>query len=340
MADFRRLHVELKAEGMFKPSLLHVLYRVVEVVGFFVLGFWLLSHKKYYWASVGCVGMGCGRAGWLQHEGGHGSLTGNFSLDRYLQEAIYAFGSGMSASWWRRAHNRHHAAPQHEGRDVDLDTLPLVAFNIASFSTMGWNLEHVRKSIVGRFWFRSQALLFTPLICLLVVLFWQLYLHPRHSIRTGNWREVSYLGIRWSFLISLLMGLGLSSSQVIYFYVASTGLSAAYIFTNFAVSHTHLPTVSSDAHSQPWLAYAADHTMNCSPHVLTNWWMAFLNFQIEHHLFPQMPQFRHPLIAGRVKSLFEAHGKEYKVAGYWRALGMTLANLHDVGREVCEGMLG
>ena len=34
----------------------------------------------------------------------------------------------MSGSWWRNQHNKHHAMPQKIGHDVDLNTLPLVAF--------------------------------------------------------------------------------------------------------------------------------------------------------------------------------------------------------------------
>ena len=35
----------------------------------------------------------------------------------------------MSASYWRNQHNKHHATPQKLNHDVDLDTLPLVAFH-------------------------------------------------------------------------------------------------------------------------------------------------------------------------------------------------------------------
>lgn len=35
----------------------------------------------------------------------------------------------MSSSWWSSQHNRHHAMPQRLKHDVDLDTLPLIAFN-------------------------------------------------------------------------------------------------------------------------------------------------------------------------------------------------------------------
>ena len=45
------------------------------------------------------------------------------------------------------------------------------------------------------------------------------------------------------------------------------------------------------------------HTTNIKPGSLgwVNWFMSYLNFQIEHHLFPGMPQFRHPAVSPRVK---------------------------------------
>ena len=49
-------------------------------------------------------------------------------MDRTLQVVLYGVGCGMSGSWWRNQHNKHHAMPQKIGHDVDLNTLPLVAF--------------------------------------------------------------------------------------------------------------------------------------------------------------------------------------------------------------------
>ena len=49
-------------------------------------------------------------------------------MDRTLQIVLYGVGCGMSGSWWRNQHNKHHAMPQKIGHDVDLNTLPLVAF--------------------------------------------------------------------------------------------------------------------------------------------------------------------------------------------------------------------
>ena len=61
--------------------------------------------------------------------------------------------------------------------------------------------------------------------------------------------------------------------------------------------------------------------------------MAYLNFQIEHHLFPSMPQYNHPKICHRVRALFEKHGVEYDVRPYWECIRVTYANLWAVGHH-------
>jgi fatty acid desaturase len=40
------------------------------------------------------------------------------------------------------------------------------------------------------------------------------------------------------------------------------------------------------------------------PGKVVSWWMAYLNFQIEHHLFPSMPQVCLSLAPDRRSSLF------------------------------------
>merc|ERR1711924_223464 len=84
-------------------------------------------------------------------------------------------------------------------------------------------------------------------------------------------------------------------------YAAYVAIGSTYIFTNFAVSHTHKDVIPKDKNIS-WALYSANHTTNCTPGYMCNWWMAYLNFQIEHHLFPAMPQFNHPKICHRVKA--------------------------------------
>merc|ERR1711908_63740 len=113
-------------------------------------------------------------------------------------------------------------------------------------------------------------------------------------------------------------------------YTVHVAIGASYIFINFAVSHTHRDVVPANKHIS-WTLYSANHTTNCTPSWWCNWWMAYLNFQIEHHLFPAMPQYRHPQICHRVKALFDKHGVEYDVRPYTTCMAATFQNLWDVG---------
>lgn len=63
--------------------------------------------------------------------------------------------------------------PQKLGYDVDLDTLPLVAFTEKVCKKMG---------LPQKLWVRAQAFLFPLVTTSLVALGWQIYLHPRSPL--------------------------------------------------------------------------------------------------------------------------------------------------------------
>lgn len=326
--DFAALRAEIEAEGLLKPSMVEVTRRLLELVVMHAVGAYLVlacgGGPLALLAGVLVLGIVQGRCGWLMHEGGHYSLTGRIPLDRAMQVFLYGFGCGMSAAWWRVQHNKHHATPQKLQHDVDLDTLPLVAFNARI-------AERVRSPLL-KTWLRYQSILFIPVSCLLVALGWQFFLHPRHMVRTRRYGELASVSLR---LVAFFGGLchGLPWGQAVLLYLAYVAVGAAYIFTNFALSHTHMAVSEADEHLH-WIEYAAKHTTNITsgPFGFTDWWMAYLNFQIEHHLFASMPQFRHPLIRNRVKALFARNNLPYHEKGYFEALWVTLNNLHDVGQ--------
>ena len=337
-ADYATLRKQFEEEGMFEPSVSECVYRVSEVIALHVAGAYLFMTQDSLlgkMAGLLVLGIAQGRCGWLMHEGGHYSMSGNIGVDRALQIAIYGIGCGMSGAWWRNQHNKHHATPQKLQHDVDLDTLPLVAFNEA---VIGKARNPVLKA-----WLRAQAVLFIPVSCLLVALGWQFYLHPRHIHRNMTTKryqakgakqraawEAASLALRYVLLFGVVFR-NLTWGQAWASYLVYDLFGAAYIFTNFSLSHTHLPVTKPDEYLH-WVEYAASHTTNIAiENPFVTWFMANLNFQIEHHLFPSMPQFRHPQISPRVKALFEKHGLEYDARGYFSCLGDTLMNLHNVG---------
>jgi acyl-CoA 6-desaturase (Delta-6 desaturase) len=99
LEDFQKFTKELEAEGFFKPSIPHVIYRIVEILFLYIAGVYMIRNNLMI---LGIISMAIaqGRCGWLMHEGGHYSMLGklkNFiSLDckcycsNYIQSILQA----------------------------------------------------------------------------------------------------------------------------------------------------------------------------------------------------------------------------------------------------------
>jgi len=203
--------------------------------------------------------------------------------------------------------------PQRLQHDVDLETLPLIAFN----------KNVVKKPKDGKgFFVQNQSVLFVLVDCFLVSLFWKLYLHPRYAFKKGRYSDLFFMAVHYYLAFKtggpLLYAMGMWFTSV-------------YIFVNFALSHTHLPVTEEPLH---WVEYSLSHTVDIQPSWWCDWWMCYLNYQIEHHLFPTMPQFRHVKVRDRVIKLAEKHNIPYYCMTYWDAMKKTLGNLAHVSHEL------
>jgi len=236
----------------------------------------------------------------------------------------------MSQSWWRNHHNRHHSAPQRLDQDVDLKTLPLVAFT-----------EKIATKKLGlsmKWWIRLQAIMFPLITTTLVGLSWQFIIQPRHSIRTKKYGELAFMTLKyalWTYFVTFQHGLAVAAGL----FMVHSWFCWNFMFLHFALNHTHLGTVAAGDDSVDWVRYGVQYTMNIAPGPfgVVNWIMMYLNFQVEHHLFPAIPQFRLQYCSHRVKALCEKHGLPYQCRSYFEAFYDTFSNLHKVGEDVFLG---
>jgi fatty acid desaturase len=324
--DFAAMVKRLHAEGWYDMSLAHTVYRCAEIFAMHAVGIYLLLCTSWYFTALLIIGIVQGRCGWYMHEGGHLSITGNIKTDMLMHEFFYGVGCGMSGAWWRIQHNKHHAMPQKLKGDPDLDTLPFIAFNKLCY-------DGAPKSAFAKKWVPLQAFLFAPVSCSLVTLSWQYFLHPRHIFRRKLHREALFIALRHVAIVLMALYAGATFWQSVGTYLIYNSIGGTYIFVNFAVSHTHLDVAAPNAEVH-WLEFASVHTLNCTPHWFTNWWMSYLNFQIEHHLFPSMPQYKFAALYPQVQALFKANDLHYDSRGYFESLDATFRNLHAVGVAV------
>lgn len=357
--DFREMRTTLVNNGCFDADLLHVYFRLMEITFYFGLGAFLAAYNVY--ASLLSFIVFKTRCGWVQHEAGHLSLTGIKKIDHFIQTVTMGFGGGVSSSVWNSMHNKHHATPQKIKHDIDLDTTPAVAFFKTAFEE---NTNGPKSAkYMNRLWMRFQAWSFLPVVNgLFVHLFWTYYLHPRKVLGLGmggggtktktnttslsnvKILEATCMALSHFCIPAIFYSYGGHSLITSYFLLMICNFwNFVYLFGHFSLSHTFTDVIPENKNLL-WFEYGIRHSVNISTKSqLIGWIMGYLNFQIEHHLFPSMPQYKNAMAAPYVRRFCEKwHNSigdgdlKYKEISYFQAWLRMFSNLNEVGKHYYE----
>jgi fatty acid desaturase len=261
------------------------------------------------WTHVSFVG----------HDAGHRQIF----RGRRANDAVGLFHAGLvglSYGWWVGKHSRHHANPNHELGDPDLD-IPILAFTAGQGRT---------KQGFPRWTTKYQAFLFFPLLLLEgISLHW--------SSVDAVWRGATKLRrLEKSLLVAHTVGylaavfLVLSPGKALVFIAVHQGLWGFYMGCSFAPNHKGMPTPSDD---EEW-DFLRKQVLT-SRNVRGGRWvdhaLGGLNYQIEHHLFPSMPRPNLRRAQPLVQAFCAARGIAYHQSGLLRSYGDVLRHLHAVG---------
>jgi fatty acid desaturase len=227
---------------------------------------------------------------------------------------------GVSFDWWVGKHNRHHSNPNHEDLDPDISITAL------AFTADQATSKHGLVRLVARY----QAWLFFPLLLLEAG---HLHLASAKAVVQGRGRTDAVEGL---LLVAHLLGylaalwLVLSPWQALAFIVVQQGLFGLYLGCAFAPNHKGMPTLT-EADALDFLRRQVVTSRNVAGSRLVDFLLGGLNYQIEHHLFPNMPRpnLRHaqPL----VRAFCQQHGLPYSEASLVGSYAEAVRHLHAVG---------
>jgi len=355
LEDFARFRKSLEDRGFFTPSYSHITYRILELFAIYLFAIYTMQYSIA--ASIVLLGLFSGRCGWVQHEGGHNSLTGNIKTDKILQNVFIGFGLLADGTMWNSMHYKHHATTQKIGYDMDLDTAPFVLFYPSNLDVSKQIRErfdvskgdiHSSPSIQGgpnlfleksaKIWLKYQVYTFLPITSgIFVSLFWLLYLHPRKIIRDKNTMQgLIVLGGHLSRLLLFMKMGNMTIYGALWCHFFSIWVSGVYLFGQFSLSHTFMPVVK-ESENPNWVRYSLEHTVDIEPdNFAVSWIMGHLNNQVVHHLFPCMPQYRGPEVSKELVVFCKKWDLQYNIVTYGEAWRKMFANLRRVGDEVYE----
>ena len=224
---------------------------------------------------------------------------------------------GVSPTWWIDKHNRHHSNPNQLLLDPDT-FIPVLAFT---------EEQALSKRGFYRLVVRYQTWLYYPMLLLQGL-----------GVRLASYQYLLHNRAKYARLEPLLMAVSLAIFAALPIYLLGVWhgllfmlvhqfLYGLYQASVFAPNHKGMPILDEDT-QMDFLRRQVVTARNIKPHPVTDFLYGGLNYQIEHHLFPNMPRNRLNRARTFVKDFCESHGVPYYETGVLRSQWEILSDLH------------
>jgi fatty acid desaturase len=256
----------------------------------------------------------------LMHDSGHRAVFASVRNNDILGYASAAL-LGMVFDNWKTRHNMHHAHPNQEDLDPDME-IPFIA-------TSGETLT--RKTGLQRWLLRFQAYYYFPLGS--VVSFSNRLGTVSYFLRNRSlgeaWKLALYAGGILLLFASPFLVFSLEKAIFVFLLVhLSTGV---YLANCFAPNHKGMPVVV-PGETFSFLEQQVITSRNVRGGFLTDVLLVGLNHQVEHHLFPYTPRNKLGRLQPYVRAACREAGIPYTEVGLVETNRILLGELHAVGR--------
>jgi len=286
-----------------------------------VTGFVLLGASWFQLLIAGGLGILFTQVAFLSHEAAHRQILSSGPANDRLARLLGNGVVGMSYSWWSSKHTRHHANPNRVGRDpdIEIDTISFLDEDAAT-------ARGLRRAIT-----RRQGWLFFPLLAFEGINLHRLalvHLLGRKPVK-GRWAELGLIAARFAVFVVpvfLLLPLGMAFA----FLGVQLAVFGIYMGASFAPNHKGMPVIDRTA-KLDFFSKQVRTSRNITGGWWATWLMGGLNYQVEHHLFPNMPRPHLARAREIVREQCATLDVPYVETSLWRSYAIVIAYLNRVG---------
>jgi fatty acid desaturase len=294
---------------------------ILIAIGGEITGFILLRNTWYELLIAAGMGIIFTQLSFLAHETGHKQVFASGRANEIAGRTIANLFVGISYSWWMKKHSRHHANPNILGKDPDIER------DVVSFI----ETDAARSRGLYAWFTRRQGSLLFPMLILE-----GLNLHI-HAFRTvfgrdkvdKRWLEMSMVVPRIGLYfagIFLVMPLGMAFA----FIGVQLAVFGVYMGASFAVNHVGMPILPHDS-KVDFLRRQVITARNIRGNTVMDSFMGGLNYQIEHHLFPNMPRPNLKRAQVIAREYCAANSIAYTETSLTGAYGIVVRHLNKIG---------
>lgn len=287
---------------------------VVCIVAYVVL----VALAGVWWLAIPLavlLGLALAAAGFnIQHDGGHGAYSSRRWVNKLAAHTLDLLG-GSSYVWARKHNSIHHSYTNVAGHDDDINVgllgrlspqqqrlkfhrfQHLYLWFLYGFLPMKWHLfDDFRDVVTGR-------------------------IGGHRFPRPRGWDLVIFIGSK-SLFFSLAFGLPMLLNPwwcVLALYGIASFVQGVILSVVFQMAHCvedadfPQPCAETGRIECTWAMHQVQTTVNFAPRTrLLTWFVGGLNFQIEHHLFPQICHVHYPALAKRVQETCREFAVKYR----------------------------
>jgi fatty acid desaturase len=293
---------------------------ILLVVGW--AGFVLVGQSWWQLAVAVFLAVVFAQIGFLAHDAGHQQIFTTRRRNDLAGILLANLAIGLGYGFWLDKHKRHHAHPNQDGKDPDIN------FGALAFTAQ----QAGGRGRLARFAYRYQAYFFFPLLVLTAF-----GLHVDSVVYLAG-RAGRYRG--WERLLFAVHVAGyfgvvfwvLSPVKATVFILVHQGLVGLYLGASFAPNHKGMPILDADDQSD-FLRRQVLTSRNVRGGRLVDLALGGLNYQIEHHLFPSMPRPNLHRAQPIIRRFCHQHGLTYCETSLTDSYAQTLRHLHSVGNN-------
>jgi linoleoyl-CoA desaturase len=273
------------------------LLKTIILLTTYLLPFFLISFLQppFGWALLMWIVMGVAMAGVgmsIMHDGLHGAYSSKKWVNKLTGFSMYLIGSNVFN--WKIQHNiYHHAYTNIEGLDEDIQTRWIIRLSEHTALKPIHRFQHLYA--FGLYGLMTFSMLFGDIKQL--IQYHQTGILAKHN---ANYRKemLIMLMVKTLYLFTMI-GLPALFTDYVWWqiligfcmmhWIAGFVLSLVFQMAHI-VEHAHQPLVGENGITpNDWAVHQLLTTANFAPkHHFLNWYVGGLNFQVEHHLFPNI----------------------------------------------------
>jgi len=329
-ATFAELLQRVKAEGLLDLDPRYYVGRLALNTSLLLAGlvaFFAIGDSWFTLIVAVWMGLCGGQSAFMWHDAGHKAMFRSKNLANAVGYFHANLVNGVSYGWWVNHHNRHHSHPNHLDMDPDIGRRTAI-FDIKQYAS---------RTRTQKFVVRYQSVLF---FVLLVLENGKQQKTAIKAIAKGETKhpvlESAILVARAAIYLTAVFTV-LSPLLAVAFILVQTAALGIYFGLIFAPNHKGMAIRDGEEETLDWLERQVLTSRNIRPSWLMDFLYGGLNYQVEHHLFPAMPQKSLPRARELTREYCAERGVPYVEMGFWASYKEVATFLHDVSAPVRSG---